>query len=89
MVEIFFHYISHLPKTARHLDQHLDKRHTVAIDGSLYEGIHGCAQELTTALREVLGSKSGLITVKLSAGGHLTGAAIAASMANQAPGSSI
>jgi len=65
----------------RHLDPHLDHRHTVAIDGSLYKGMPGYAQELTVALSEALESKAGLVTVKMSAGGSLTGAAIAAALA--------
>lgn len=67
----------------RHLDPHLDNRHTVAIDGSLYEGMPGYAQELTAALSEALESKTALVTVKLSAGGSLTGAAIAAALAKR------
>ncbi|MBC2723352.1 hexokinase [Desulfosporosinus sp.] len=63
-----------------HQDPHLIKPHTVAIDGSLYEGMPGYAQELTAALSEGLASKSSLVTVKLSAGGSLTGAAIAAAL---------
>ncbi|MHB1403967.1 MAG: hexokinase family protein [Desulfitobacteriaceae bacterium] len=72
-----------LTGVVRHLDPHLDKRHTVAIDGSLYQGMPGYAQELTAALSEALESKVGLVTVKLSAGGSLTGAAIAAALAKQ------
>lgn len=67
----------------RHLDPHLDNRHTIAIDGSLYEGMPGYAQELTAALSEALDNKTDLVTVKLSAGGSLTGAAIAAALAKQ------
>lgn len=67
----------------RHLDPHLNNGHTIAIDGSLYERMPGYAQELTAALSEVLESKAGTITVKLSAGGSLTGAAIAAALAKQ------
>jgi len=65
----------------RHLDPHLDHCHTVAIDGSLYKGMPGYAQELTDALSEALESKAGLVTVKMSPGGSLTGAAIAAALA--------
>ncbi|WP_045577057.1 hexokinase, partial [Desulfosporosinus sp. I2] len=67
----------------RHLDPHLNYCHTVAIDGSLYKGMAGYAQELTAALNETLESKAGLVTVKLSAGGSLIGAAIAAALAKQ------
>lgn len=64
----------------RHLDPHLNNRHTVAIDGSLYEWMPGYAQELTATLVEVLENKASQLTVKLSAGGTLTGAAIAAAL---------
>jgi len=67
----------------QHLDPHFTKPHTVAIDGSLYEGMPGYAQELAAAFREGLDSKAGLVRVKLSAGGSLTGAAIAAALAKQ------
>lgn len=65
----------------RHLDPHFDNSHTVGVDGSLYEGMPGYAQELTTALREGLEGKAGQVRVKLSAGGSLIGAAIAAAQA--------
>jgi len=67
----------------RHLDPHLNHRHTVAIDGSMYKGMPGYTQELTVVLNETLESKAGLINVTLSAGGSLTGAAIAAALAKQ------
>jgi len=67
----------------KHLDPHSTKPHTVAIDGSLYEGLPGYARELAAALSEGLDSKAGLVRVKLSAGGSLTGAAIAAALAKQ------
>ncbi|MCO5388782.1 MAG: hypothetical protein NHB14_26760 [Desulfosporosinus sp.] len=67
----------------RHLDPHLNHHHSVAIDGSMYKGMPGYAQELTTALSEALKSKASQVTVKLSAGGSLTGAAIAAALAKQ------
>jgi len=65
----------------RHLDPHLDTPHTIAIDGSLYERMPGYTQELTAALSEGFGNKASQVTVKLSAGGSLTGAAIAAALA--------
>lgn len=68
----------------QHLDPYFTKPHTVAIDGSLYEGLPGYAQELAAALSEGLDSKADLVRVKLSAGGTLTGAAIAAALAKQA-----
>lgn len=66
-----------------HLDPSLTKAHTVAIDGSLYEGMPGYAQELASALSEGLDHKSDLVTVKLSAGGTLIGAAIASALAKK------
>ena len=66
----------------QHLDPGVDKPHTIAIDGSLYEKMPGYAQELGTALKDGLGAKAGLITLKLSSGGSLTGAAIAAALVN-------
>lgn len=67
----------------QHLDPNLDNPHTVAIDGSLYKGISGFAQELTVALGEGFESKAGQVTVKSSSGGSLTGAAIAAALAKK------
>lgn len=65
----------------RHLDPHLSNPHTVAVDGSLYQGMPGYSQELTTALSEGLEGNTFQISIKLSAGGSLTGAAIAAALA--------
>lgn len=66
----------------QHLDPCLDKPHTIAIDGSLYEKMPGYAQELVAALKDGLGTKAGLIKLSLSSGGSLTGAAIAAALVN-------
>lgn len=66
----------------RHLDPHLSNPHTVAVDGSLYEGMPGYSQELIVALSEGLEGNAFQISVKLSAGGSLTGAAIAAALAS-------
>ena len=75
--------VASLIGVVRHLDPHLDHRHTVAIDGSLYKGIPDYTQELTAALNEALESKADLVTVKMSAGASLTGAGIAAALAKQ------
>ena len=74
---------SSLLGVVRHIDPHLEHHHTVVIDGSVYKGTLGYSQELTSALNEALESKAGLVTVKMSTGGSLTGAAIAASLAKQ------
>lgn len=75
--------VASLIGVVRHLDPHLNHPHTVAIDGSLYKGMPGYAQELTAALNEGLKSKAGQVTVKISAGGSLTGAGIAAALAKR------
>jgi hexokinase len=65
----------------QHIDVQIKARHMIAVDGTLYEKMHGYAQELKAALQELLGENShkiGLILVKDGSG---IGAAIAAAMA--------
>lgn len=73
----------------RHLDPGLERRHIVAMDGSLYTETSGYAQELAAALDEMIEPKVGLVTVKVSAGGSLIGAGIAAALAGRAEGKGI
>lgn len=63
-----------------HLDPYFEHKHTVALDGSLYQGMPGYAQELSAALGEGLGKQTDRVTVRLSPGGSLTGAAVAAAL---------
>ncbi|HWR08979.1 hexokinase [Sporomusa sp.] len=60
------------------IDPGLTRRHTIAVDGSLYEKMPGYADNLYTALAEIFGDKAKQITIKLSKDGSGIGAAIAA-----------
>lgn len=73
----------------RHLDPDLKDWHKVAIDGSLYKEMPGYADACTAALAEVLGNRCGQIAIQLSAGGSLTGAGIAAALAEKVGGKEI
>ncbi|ACV64639.1 Hexokinase [Desulfofarcimen acetoxidans DSM 771] len=62
----------------RHIDPALTSRHTIAVDGSLYEKMPGYADCIAAALSEALQEKAGMIKVKLTKDGSGVGAAIAA-----------
>ncbi|MBM7866350.1 hexokinase [Heliobacterium gestii] len=64
----------------RHEDPVLSNRHTIAVDGSLYEKMPGYAQDLDDALAELLGEKAGQVSVRLIKNGSEVGAAIAAAI---------
>jgi len=64
-------------------DPALSFRHTIAVDGSLYEKMPGYAARLSATLTEALGPKADLLTVKLSKDGSGVGAAIAAAIAGE------
>jgi len=63
------------------IDPGLVRRHTVAIDGSLYEKLPGYAAALAAALGDALGGKAPLGTPVLAKDGSGVGAAIAAALA--------
>ncbi len=65
----------------RHIDPGLKKRHTVAVEGSLYEKMNGYSETLGTALQGALGEKAGQVKLKTAKGGPCLGAAIAAAIA--------
>lgn len=62
----------------KRIDPSLDHRHTIAIDGSLYEKLPGYAGAVAAALQELLGSKSEQVKCILAKDGSGIGAAIAA-----------
>ena len=63
-----------------HIDAHLERVHTIAVDGSLYEKLPGYADYLSQALGDVLGDKATMISVKLVKDGSGVGAAVAAAL---------
>lgn len=66
----------------RHMDTGADQRHTIAVDGSLYEKMPGYAEEINRTLAAVMGEQQAkCITVRLQNGGSGIGAAIAAAIA--------
>ncbi|HWR43366.1 hexokinase [Sporomusa sp.] len=60
------------------IDPALSRRHTIAVDGSLYEKMPGYADNLFKAMAEIFGDKAKQVTIKLSKDGSGIGAAIAA-----------
>lgn len=64
-----------------HIDSSLSRKHTIAIDGSLYEKMPGYANSIRSALDEVLGGKANQVSLKLTKDGSGQGAAIAAAIA--------
>jgi hexokinase len=66
----------------RHIDPLLERKHTIAIDGSLYEKMPGYNKEICQAIGEVLHEKESMVSVRLSKDGSGIGAAIAAAIAD-------
>lgn len=62
----------------RHIDSKLERKHTIAIDGSLYEKMPGFSENIKAAIDEVLKDRSKLVTLRLTKDGSGIGAAIAA-----------
>lgn len=61
------------------IDPDLKRRHTIAVDGSLYEKMPGYAEYLAQAMKEVLGiGNDDQVAIRLSKDGSGIGAAIAA-----------
>lgn len=65
------------------VDPGLSRRHTIAVDGSLYEKMPGYADQLANAMSDILGEKARLVTIRLSKDGSGIGAAIAAAIASK------
>ncbi|SDF75222.1 hypothetical protein [Sporomusa acidovorans] len=62
------------------IDPELSRRHSIAVDGSLYEKMPGYAGFLTQGMIDFFGTKAEQITIKLSKDGSGIGAAIAAAI---------
>lgn len=60
------------------IDPGLERYHTIAIDGSLYEKMPGYDEQLANAIVEIFGEKANHITLRLTKDGSGIGAAIAA-----------
>ncbi|QDR81583.1 hexokinase [Sporomusa termitida] len=60
------------------IDPMLTRRHTIAVDGSLYEKMPGYKPHLLEAISEIFSQNAKQITIKLSKDGSGIGAAIAA-----------
>jgi hexokinase len=63
------------------IDPFLSRKHTIAVDGSVYEKHPGFAKNIKTALREFFGKKSDKIKISPTKDGSGIGAAIIASIA--------
>ena len=63
-----------------HMDSQLVWKHTIAIDGSVYEKVPGFKETIRSTLDEVLKDKANQIKVVLAKDGSGVGAAIAAAM---------
>jgi hexokinase len=62
------------------MDPALARRHTVAIDGSVYEKLPGFSSNMRNVIREIVGKRSENIKLSLTKDGSGQGAAIAAAM---------
>jgi hexokinase len=63
------------------IDPHLSGKHTVAIDGTVYEKYPGFRQKIRLTLRELFGRKSARVNIVLTKDGSGRGAAIIAALA--------
>jgi len=68
------------------IDPAVSKKHTIAIDGSVYEKHPGFSAKIKNALKEILGRKASRIRIVLSKDGSGKGAAIIAAVAAQKRG---
>ena len=64
------------------MDPALLRRHTIAIDGSVYEKLPGFAGNIRLALRELFGGRASRIRIALAKDGSGKGAAIVAAVAD-------
>jgi len=62
------------------IDPHLSKKHTLAVDGSLYEKYFGFAKNIKAGLRELFGNKAARIKMALTKDGSGKGSAIVAAL---------
>lgn len=67
------------------VDPAMSRRHTIAVDGSLYEKTPGYPAALAAALAEILGAKADLVSLRLVKDGSGAGAAIAAAVTRRQP----
>ncbi|MTI82666.1 MAG: hexokinase [Firmicutes bacterium] len=67
----------------QHIDPRLERKHSIAIDGSLYEFTPGYAAKLKVTLNNLLKEKSELVTLKLTKDGSGVGAAVAAALGDK------
>lgn len=65
----------------KHIDPHLEHRHNIAIDGSLYEKMPGYAQDIQIALDQALDGTEAMVKTTLTKDGSGIGAAIATAIA--------
>ena len=63
-----------------HIDPKLERRHVIAIDGSLYEKMPGYAAMISEGLRGALGVRAAQVSTILAKNGSGVGAAIAAAV---------
>ncbi|MFH1362970.1 MAG: ATP-binding protein, partial [Candidatus Omnitrophota bacterium] len=71
------------------IDPNLERPHTAAIDGSLFEKYYRYQEHMDEAFRELLGDKASRITTTLTHDGSGLGAAIIAAVASQQPAESV
>jgi hexokinase len=67
------------------MDPGIRRRHKVAMDGTVYEKHPTFAKEITAALEDLFGSKSGRISISMVKDGSGTGAAVIAAVAARTP----
>ncbi|MBP2645835.1 MAG: hexokinase [Firmicutes bacterium] len=67
----------------RHVDEQIKNKHTIAVDGSLYEKMPHYREIIDNTLIEMLGSKAQNIKVGLVKDGSGVGAAVAAALASK------
>jgi hexokinase len=63
------------------IEPSLSRKHTIAIDGSVYEKHPGFAANIRKAMREILGARAAKIRLALTKDGSGIGAAIIAAVA--------
>jgi hexokinase len=63
------------------MDAHLSKKHTIAIDGSVYEKHPAFSKKMGDGLKDIFGKKASRIKIELSKDGSGKGAAIIAAIA--------
>ena len=64
-----------------HIDPAMTRRHTIAVDGSLYEKMPGYPGIMAADLAAILGEAAGRVSIRMTKDGSGVGAAIAAAVA--------